>query len=283
MDTGVKVRKIAGKTIIYLFLAVVVVITIFPILYAFMGSFKSNAEASLGGTFFPQQWVFTNYYEAMQRFNFFRYTLNSLYVAFFTTVGSIFVASSAGYCIARRDFPGKKLLMALYLSTMFVSVGALTMRPLYEMMVDVGLHNSLWGVILIQIGAQGTNVFLVSKFVQGVPKEMDEAAVIDGCSFFRIYWQIIIPSIIPVLGVVGLFSFRGSWNDYVLPSIFTMAKPELRTLTVGVVSLKYTSDAAAEWNIMLTGASISILPMLIVYIFTNKTFIQGLTVGAVKG
>ena len=278
------IKRMTLYTIMYLFLGAITLITLFPVLYAVLGSFKTNAEVTLGGTILPKEWIFNNYGIAMSRFNFFRYTFNSIYLGAFTTLGSLLLSSATGYCIARRDFPGKKLLTVVLLSTMFISVGAVTLRPLYMLAVKTDLHNSLWGIILIQIGTtQATNIFLVSKFVAGIPKELDESATIDGCSFFRIYWQIIIPLIKPILGVVGLFSFRHAWNDYILPSVFTMTRPDLRPLTVGVVSLRYGDSAAAEWNIMLTGASLAIIPMLIIYFFTNKTFISGLTAGAVKG
>jgi len=151
------------------------------------------------------------------------------------------------------------------------------------MMVSIGLNKSLWAIILIQIGAQSTNIFIVERFVQGIPKELDEAAKLDGCSTFGIYWRIILPLIRPILGVVGLFSFRDAWNSYILPSIFSMMNKKLMTLTVGVVNLKYADGAAIQWNIMVAGASIALIPMLIVYIFASKQFISGLTVGSVKG
>ncbi len=278
-----KALRLLGTAALYGFLGIVVIVTVFPVLYALLGSFKSNAEITLGGTIFPKQWFFGNYLMAWQQANFAQYTWNSLYTGFFTTLGSLLIASAAGYCIARREFPGKNLLVGAYLSTMFISIGAVTLRPLYLLMVELGLHNSLWAVILVQTGAQGTNIFLVSRFVKSVPKELDEAATIDGCSFFRIYWNIILPLIKPILGVVGLFSFRMSWNDYILPAIFTMTRPDLRTLTVGVVSLKYGETAATQWNLMLAGASLSILPMLVMYLLANRTFLSGLTEGAVKG
>lgn len=278
-----KLTKGLGYIFIYAFLGVIVVFTVFPVLYAVLGAFKSNAEVTLGGTILPKEWIFENFVSAWHKSNFAIYTWNSLYVAFFVTLGSLLISSAAGYCLARREFPGKKLLTGLYLATMFISIGAVTLRPLYLLIVQLGLQNTLWGIILVQTGAQGTNIFLVSRFVKSVPAELDEAATIDGCGFFRIYWNIILPLIKPVLGVVGLFSFRMSWNDYILPSIFTMTQPALRTLTVGVVSLRYGETAAAQWNLMLAGASLSIIPMIIIYLIANKSFLSGLTEGAVKG
>ena len=132
-------------------------------------------------------------------------------------------------------------------------------------------------------GGQATNVFLVMGFTKGIPKELDEAAIIDGCSIYGVYSRIILPLSKPILAVVALFSFRNAWNDYITSLIMTISIPKLQTLTVAVVQLKYSVNSAAEWHIMLAGASIAIIPILIVYMFSNKQFIAGLTAGAVKG
>ena len=116
-----------------------------------------------------------------------------------------------------------------------------------------------------------------------IPREIDEAAMMDGASFFRIYWQVILPLCRTALGVVALFEFRHTWNEYLLPLVFTLHNPRLRPLSVGVAALRYDDTAATQWNLMLTGAAISIIPLLVVYFFTNKTFISGLSSGALKG
>lgn len=279
-----KLKFAAEGFLKHFILIVLCTMTIFPVLFAVLGAFKSNAEVTLGGTVIPKEWVFENFVVALSRFNFARYSLNSIIIAVGVTAGSIVLATMTGYVITRKDFPGKKLFMSVLLGTMFISVGTVTLKPLYLMFVNAQMHRSLWPIILILIGTgQNFNIFLVSRFVKGIPYELDESARIDGASFFRIYWQIIFPLIKPIVGVVGLFSFRGAWNNFIHSSVFTMNTPDLRPLTVGVVSLKYGTDAAIEWNIMLAGASLAILPMIIVYIFANKTFISGLSSGAVKG
>lgn len=265
------------------FIIVIIIFTMFPVVYILLGSFKNNLELMTGGNIIPKVWTIANYIDAWKKANFALYTWNSIIFCFFVTIGALLISSMAGYCIARKDFPFKKLIVGAYLATMFITLGAVIYRPLYLMMVGLGLNKTLAGVILIQIGSQGTNVFLVSKFVQNISKELDEAAKIDGCSTFRIYWNIILPLIRPILGVVGLFSFRDAWNAYILPAIFTMTNKKLMTLTVGVVSLKYSDSTATQWNIMVAGASLAVIPMLVVYIFANKQFISGLTVGSVKG
>lgn len=132
-------------------------------------------------------------------------------------------------------------------------------------------------------GGQAANIFMISGFINGVPKDLDEAATIDGAGPFRIFWQIIVPAIKPILGVIALFAFRQAWNEFVTAQVFTMANPGLKTLSVAVANLRYSANAAAEWHIMTAGASIALLPILLVYLAANRQFIAGLTAGAVKG
>lgn len=119
-------------------------------------------------------------------------------------------------------------------------------------------------------------------FVRAIPKELDEAAFIDGCNFYSVYFRVILPLLTPALGVTALWTFRGAWNEYILPLVFTMTQPALQTLTVGLAGLKYGIGDAAQPQLMLAGACLSMLPMIIVYIFANKSFMQ-MTAGSVKG
>jgi ABC-type glycerol-3-phosphate transport system permease component len=240
-------------------------------------------EMLAGKNIFPDIWQIKNYAEVWEKANFARYTFNSLFICFFSTIGAVALSSMTSYCLERRRFPARKLIYCLYLITMFISLGSVTLRPLYALAIEVELHNSLWPVILINIGAQGSNIFLITRFIAGIPKELDEAAMIDGCGPFRTFKDILLPLLKPIMAVVALFQFRHAWNDYITSSVFTMTQPQLRPLTVGVVQLKYGASAAAEWHLMMTGAAISIIPMLIVYIFCNKYFMAGLADGSVKG
>ena len=126
-------------------------------------------------------------------------------------------------------------------------------------------------------------IYQLIQFMRGIPRDLDESACIDGCGTFRIFWQIIVPAIKPILGVIALFAFRQAWNEFVTAQVFTMANPGLKTLSVAVANLRYSANAAAEWHIMTAGASIALLPILLVYLAANRQFIAGLTAGAVKG
>lgn len=277
-------RKLGLNFLKWSFLLAVAVVLLFPVAYAVLGSFKSNQELTTGGTILPKEWRFENYVEAWNIANFGKYIWNSLFLCFWQVWGSLFIGSMTAYCIARREFPGRKLLVGAYTALMFISIGPLTLRPLYEMAVNLQVNNSLWPVVIILIGGQqAVNIFILSAYIKTIPRELDEAAALDGAGFFRIYWQIVMPLAKPALGVVALFEFRHTWNEYLYPLVFTLNNPDLRPLSVGVAALRYNDTAATQWNLMLTGAAISIIPLLIVYFFTNKAFISGLSSGALKG
>lgn len=278
-----KAIKIIGRLLIIAFMVVVVVITIYPVLFAITGSFKTNMELLLGEKLLPEKWLFENYVYAFKQAKFIDYTMNSVFLCTMTTILSILTSSMAGFCMARYNFPGRSFLNALYLMLMFISVGATALYPVYMLMNSLGLNEGLIGLALVLTGGQAANIFLVTGFVRSTPKELDESAMIDGCSPFKIYWKIILPLIRPIIAVVGLFAFRATWNDYVTSMVFTMSKRELQPLTVAVVGLRYSVNAAAEWHIMAAGASIALLPMIVVYTLASKQFISGLTLGAVKG
>lgn len=267
----------------WVFLGFMILFTLYPVIYTVLGSLKTNAELTQGGGFFPQEWHFENYYQAFVQADFTKYTFNSILVSVSVTLLAVVTCSLAGFILARREFAGKKVLMALYLSMMFVSLGSVTLYPIYELLRALKLNKSIFALIVALTGGQATNVFLVMGFTKGIPRELDEAAIIDGCSLYGVYSRVILPLSKPILAVVALFSFRNAWNDYITSLIMTISMPRLQTLTVAVVQLKYSVNAAAEWHIMLAGASIAIIPILIVYLFANRQFIAGLTAGAVKG
>lgn len=273
------------RLLIWIFMVVFAVIIIFPVAYVIFGSFKVNAELLVGGSnIFPEKWILSNYVEAWKQANFARYTLNSVFLALGVMVVSVINSTMAGYVFSRRAFKGKELLYSLFIMFMFINVGSVSLRPLFELAVKLKVNQSLIPVIFISAGTgQATFIFLCRGFVNSIPKELDEAAKIDGCSFFEIYYRVILPTLKPVMATIALLSFRQGWNEYIMPLVFTMANDARRPLTVGVNMLKNMGDGTAAWNIMFAGATISIVPMLIIYIFFSKNFMSGMTAGAVKG
>ncbi|MFD0681311.1 MULTISPECIES: carbohydrate ABC transporter permease [unclassified Paenibacillus] len=274
--------RLPSQVFIWLFLLAVLIFTLFPVLITLLGSLKTNVEVTAGGTFFPQQWKFSNYMEAWKQADFARFSWNSLFISTMTTVIALLISSMAGYVVNRRVFPGKQLYSMLQASTMFISIGAVVLRPQFELIVAMNLNSSLWGIILILLGSHAAVFFMIIGFFNSIPRELDEAATMDGCSFYGVFFRIILPLLRPGLAVGALFQFRNAWNEYIIPLVFTMTNPKLQTLTVGLANLRYGYNAATQTHLMMAGACISLMPILIVYIFANRSFMQ-VTAGSVKG
>ncbi len=280
-----KAKKNLFKALVYLFLALFFVISFFPVFYTFMSSFKSNMDVlTTGNTLIPKHFVFDNYPKAWEAADFSTYTKNSVFLSVFCVLGAILSSTMCGYAFSRGKFKGKELIFYFMISSMFVSLGSLTLYPLLMIMKAVHLNKSLWGVIIIRVfGMNVTNLFIARGFITSIPQEIDEAAKIDGCSFFGIYRRIIFPLCKPLIATVAILAFRSAWNDYMLPMVFTMTDPSRMPLVVGIMHLKSSGDAASSWNLMLAGTAISLIPMILIYIGFNKFFISGMTSGAVKG
>lgn len=280
-STGGKIARV----FIFIFMLLMAIMMLYPIIYIVLGSFKDNMELLSGGANpMPVKFILDNYIQAWKQANFAIYTQNSIFISVGVMLLTLLCSSMAGYVFDRKVFRGKEFIYSLFIAFMFVNVGSVTLRPLFELAIKVHMNQSLISVILISTGmGQAMYIFLVRGFMSSIPKEVDEAAKIDGCSFFGIYCRIILPLLKPVLATVGLLSFRGGWSEYIMPLVFTMSNEKMRPLTVGVTMLKSSGDGAAAWNIMFAGATISIIPIIIVYIFTSKHFMEGMTAGAVKG
>lgn len=278
---GTKVARAIG----WIFLTLLAVLIIFPVLYIIFGSFKSNSELLVGGSnIFPTVWSVSNYIQAWQQANFAVYTKNSLILALGVMILSLVTSTMAGYVFSRTKFRGSTLLYGVFIAFMFINTGSVSIRPLYELAVKLHMNNNLFSVIFISTGTgQATYIFLAKGFVDSLPKELDEAAKIDGCTFFQTFYKVIAPLLKPVIATIALLSFRQGWNEYVLPLVFTMSNDAMRPLTVGVNMLKNAGDGTAAWNIMFAGATIAIVPMILVYIFFQRYFMGGVAAGAVKG
>lgn len=273
------------KILIYVGLIIFFLLVVFPLVYALFGSFKSTVDFLTGGSsLVPKKgWRLQNYSDAWRTANFGTYTINSILFSVISVVGTLLTTTMTGYAISRSKFKIKKMLVGSFGITLFIT-GAITMYPIYQLCQSIGLTSNLWGMVLVQM-AENQAVFciLVANYVNGISREIDEAARIDGCGFFRIYWNIMLPIILPIIATVGILAFRNAWNNYMMPLVFTLSKPALRTLTVGVVALKDQGDGISAWNLMIAGTVISLLPMIVIYLFLNKFFIAGITEGSVKG
>lgn len=280
-----KSKKILGKVLVYALLLLFFVISFFPVLFTFMSSFKTNMEIlTTGDALLPKSFQFQNYAQAWQLADFSTYTKNSVFLSVFCVLGAVLSSTMCGYAFDRGRFKGKQLVYYFMISSMFVSLGTLTLYPLLMMMKAVSLNRSLWGVIIIRVfGMNVTNLFIARGYINTISPEIDEAAKIDGCSFFQTYWRIVFPLCKPLIATVAILTFRASWNDYMLPLVFTMTDKTKMPLVVGIMHLKSSGAAASSWNLMLAGTAISLIPMMLIYLVFNRYFVSGMTAGAVKG
>lgn len=288
MEKSHAVLSTRGKiiqAIIIVLLAILAIIVVFPVIYIAFGSLKSRTELLVGGAnIFPTKIHWENYLNAWKQANFAIYTKNSIFISLGVMVFSLIFSTMAGYVFSRTNFKIKNIIYGIFIMFMFINVGSVSLRPLFELATSIHMNKSLLSVILFSVGTgQATYIFLARGYVDSVPKELDEAAKIDGCSFFMTFVKIIAPVLQPVIATIALLSFRQGWNEYILPLVFTMTNDSMRPLTVGVNMLKNSGDGSAAWEIMFAGATIAVLPMIIVYCSFSKYFMGGSTAGAVKG
>ena len=282
-----------AKIALYTFLIIMVFITILPILYTISASFKTNMEILTDGTsLIPKNPTFDNFKTVwgmsgtslQATTNFGDYTVNSIQVSLMTVVLVVLFTSMSAYCFQRGNFPGRDFLYWLFMCTMFIGAGTITMFPILQTTTKLGLNNKV-GVAIVQCATAGaSNLFLTMGYLKTIPKDLDESAKIDGCTFFGTWWRIILPLSKPILATVGLMSFRGSWNNYLLPNLMLSGNQKAMTLVVAVVKLQSSGGAgASQYNLMMAGTMLAAMPMIILFLCMNKMFVAGITQGAVKG
>ena len=209
---------------------------------------------------------------------------NSVWFTVASVAITLLTSSVTGYVFERGEFKLKKLIFAVFSSLMFISLGSITIYPQFEVLSLLNLNKSLVGLLVITcFGIPIVNMYLVKSFVGALPREMDESAKIDGCTFTGIFFRIILPLLKPIMATIAVLTFNASWNSYLMPAMFTLTRPEQQTLIVGIMALKNSGQGASQWNLMLAGTIIALVPVLIVFAIANKYFVSGLADGAVKG
>ncbi|MDD9268609.1 carbohydrate ABC transporter permease [Paenibacillus sp. GCM10023248] len=257
------------------------IVWIYPFIWMIAASFKTNNEYIASGiTLLPQKFQFANYKRAWETAHFSVYFWNTLIVTVSVVLIVLAVCSLTGYAIGRYRFRGRLLFVTAVTATMFMPKGY-TIIPVYSLVNALGLNNSLWGVIVAEAGS-GHILFILLfvAYFRGLPKEMEESAEIDGSGFFRTFASIMLPMAKPIIATTAIMQFMWTWNAFLLPLIFTLSKPNLRTLGVGM--FQFVGENTMDWTGMAAAASISLLPILTVFILLQRYFIEGVS-GAIKG
>lgn len=270
-------RKIYGF-ILNLALLISCVFTISPLLWMISASFMSLGEASqIPIRFLPQNFTLENYKILFSRLNLSRYFLNSLIISSSVTFISLFFNSLAGYAFAKYQFSKRDRLFNFLLSLMVIP-GQVTMIPLFLMLKNLGLVNTYLGVIIPGMSSV-FGIFMIRQYVLGIPDSLIESARIDGAGEFQIYLKIILPLSKPILITLGLFTFIGTWNDFLWPLII-MTDNSMYTLPVAIANLM--GEHAADVELMMAGSVVTVLPILFVFAVAQNYYIQGIIGGALK-
>ena len=253
---------------------------LFPYYWMFVTSVKPDADIiSKPVQYWAANFTWEHYKDLFGYFNFLKYMGNSLIIAVGTTVLSLVVSTLAAYSFARYDFKGRKILMCLFLSNnMFPTV--LLMIPLYSIMSSLGLLYSHFGMVL----AYATfsipfSVWLIQGFIRDVPFDLEEAALVDGCTRRGAFLRIFLPVLAPCLLAAGVYMFMQAWNEYTLASLMT--NPASRTIPVALSTL--IGQLGVDWGMLCAGGIITCLPVIIMFFFAQKYLVAGMTAGAVKG
>ena len=272
------VKRYSASIGLHVVMVLISFVTLLPFLWMIGTSLMLTGEASsFPPRFFPSQFTLDQYQFLFQRMNLGRFFLNSLVLAVSVTFVSLFVNSLAGYAFAKFSFRAKRPLFVFLLSSMIIP-GQVTMLPVFLLLNKLGLLNTYFGIIIPGM-ASIFGIFLIRQYLQSVPDSLIEAARIDGAKDFTIYWQIILPLAKPVLVTLALFTFMGTWNDFLWPLI-VMTKEEMYTLPVALANL--LGEHAPDPELMMAGSVITILPVLIIFMFLQKYYIQGIMLRGVK-
>jgi ABC-type glycerol-3-phosphate transport system permease component len=233
-------------------------------------------------TWFPAQPRWENYPEVMALVPFGRYFLNTAIVTGLVLVGTLLSCSLVAYGFSRLRFRGRSLMFALCLSTMMLP-GQVTMIPLYMLFSRIGWVDTLWPLIVPSFFGSPFYIFLLRQFFLTIPREYDEAALLDGASRFRIYWSIILPLARPALITVALFTFIGTWNDFFTPLIY-INSPEHATLTLGLSMLKaqIVGTGMTQWHLLMSAAVMVMVPNILLFMIAQRYLIRGIAMGGLR-
>lgn len=280
------IRKFVEKLSIHSILIFVSLLSIFPFIWLISTSLKGIDENIFAypPVLMPQQFTWDNYLGVWNKVNFMGYFINSMIVAGLTVFLNLLLSSLAAYPLARMNFAGKKVAFFAILATIMVPFQAI-MLPVY--LITIKLHlldsvNNLMGYLglVMPFAVSAFGIFLMRQAFLTVPKELEEAAIVDGCNVFQVFFKVVLPMVKPTLAVLAIFTFIGSWGEFLWPSI-VLTKDAMYTLPVGVNNLQ--GMFSSNWRFIAAGSILSTIPILIFFLALQKYFISGENDGAVKG
>ena len=276
------VRKNSSKFLSYFLVILVALIVILPFLWMIVSAFKSQRELfAYPPSFFPKNWKVENFVEAATRgsISFFRMFLNTMMIAVPTTVFNIIFSSMAGYAFARLRFPFRNAIFMVFIASMMVPY-AITLIPRFLLFKDLGFYDTYIPLIVPVMFGTAFSIFLTRQFFMTLPKELEEAAIVDGCSHFRIWAQIFMPLTKPIIATLAVFQFQSSYNDFLGPVIYISSDVKF-TVQMGLNSFR--NSFSTRYDLIMAGSIMALIPVVILFICCQKYIVRGIVMGGVKG
>jgi len=273
-------RKLTGRTVIYIVLIGLGAIFFLPFVFQVSTSLKAERQIFV----YPPIWIpnpviWRNYTDVFDYAPFLRYLLNTLIICSAHLFGTIFTCSLAGYAFARLRAPGRSIVFMVMLGTMMVP-WMVTLIPVYILFAELKWINTFRPLMIPALFGSSFYIFLLRQYYMSLPYELDEAALMDGCSYLGIWWRILMPLTKPVLATVSIFTFMGAWNDFTGPLIF-LNDTHKYTLSLGLTV--FQQSRSTSWGLLMAASMMMILPVIVLFFFTQKQFVQGIALTGLKG
>ena len=272
-------RQRTTKIVLYLLLLIGAAISLLPMVWMVSASLMPSGEAStFPPHFLPSKVTLDHYVSLFTRLSIGRYLFNSALIAIIVTTTSLMINGMAGYAFAKLRFRGRDRLFKALSGGLVLPV-QVAMLPLFLLLKNMGLINTYWGVIIPGMSSI-FGIFLVRQYALAIPDEMLDAARVDGASEFRIFWSIVVPGIVPILATLAIWTFLATWNDFMWPLI-VLSDESHYTLPVALANL--AGEHVQDTELMMAGSVITIIPVMLVFLFLQRYYIQGVMAGSVKG
>lgn len=272
------VRRVVRGTAIYAVLVGIAWCALLPILWAVSGSLKRDGEMA-DATFLPRRPQWSNYGKVFELLPMGRMLLNTTIYALCVTAGQVFFCSLAGYAFARLRFRGRDVLFLAYLATLMVPL-TVTVIPQFLLMRAFGWVDTPWAMIVPGLFGSAFGTYLMRQFFRTLPEELEEAAILDGCSTWQVYWRVLLPHTRPALMVLAVLTWITVWNDFLWPLVM-IQREDVATATLGLIRLQ--GQYHTQWPILMAAAIVILLPLLLIYAIAQRAFIRGIAMSGFGG
>jgi raffinose/stachyose/melibiose transport system permease protein len=276
----VRGRRPLLRALLYTFLGLYALVILYPLFFLITASLKDEEELFLSPWGLPSHWNLFRYYDVTVNYGIGRYFLNSLYYASVSVTVSLVICSMGAYALVRMKWRLSGVTLAFFMMGLMVPVHAMIV-PLYLFVTKLGLSNPRFTLVCIFVAfTTPTTIFILSGYIKGIPRELEESAVMDGCTLKRAFWAIVIPMMQPALATVAIFNFLSTWNDFLISLIF-INDDRYWPIQLGIS--RFQGDVQTRYSYLLTAIIIAIIPSTIAYMVLQKRIVSGLAAGAIKG